>query len=183
MLAPGDRLQLKANGETITGRKLANGELVTVKAILPDGRIRLADGRILERHYREFVHGYAVTSYVSQGKTVDYVLFSDSAVKAASNDQQWYVTTSRGRKGIRIFTSDKLQLRENIVRSGRRILALELTNTTVQAIQQNPRHQSRLSMNHQNLRGFTVLNQLRLRKTSEMNSNEKQNQRSNIRVR
>ena len=27
---------------------------------------------------------YAVTTYAAQGKTVDYVLFSDSAVKAAS---------------------------------------------------------------------------------------------------
>ena len=31
-----------------------------------------------------------------------------------------------GRRGIKIFTSDKEQLRENIVRSGNRALALEL---------------------------------------------------------
>lgn len=129
-LAPGDRLQLKANSETGTGRKLANGELVTVKTVSTDGRIRLADGRILEPYHREFVRGYAVTSYASQGKTVDYVLFSDSAVKAATNDQQWYVTTSRGRKGIRIFTRERFQLRESIVRSGKRTLALELAPKT-----------------------------------------------------
>ncbi|MBU6401105.1 MAG: hypothetical protein KGS61_12355 [Verrucomicrobia bacterium] len=61
------------------------------------------------------------------GKTVDYVLFSDSAVKVATNDQQWYVTISRGRKGIRIYTPDKDQLRENVIRSGQRRLALEIT--------------------------------------------------------
>jgi hypothetical protein len=33
---------------------------------------------------------YAVTSYGSQGKTVDHVLFSDSTIKAATNAQQWY---------------------------------------------------------------------------------------------
>jgi hypothetical protein len=49
-------------------------------------------------------------SYASQGKTVDHVLFSDSAIKAATNQQQWYVTISRGRKGVTIFTSDKVQL-------------------------------------------------------------------------
>ena len=49
----------------------------------------------------------AVTSYGSQGKTVDYALFSDSAIKIAANDQQWYVPISRGRRGIRIFTPDK----------------------------------------------------------------------------
>ncbi len=127
-LAVGDRLQLKSNGTTRTGCKLANGELVTIQSMLPNGRIRLKDGRILEEHYREFVRGYAVTSYASQGKTVDYVLFSDSAVRSATNDQQWYVTTSRGKKGIRIFTQDRNQLRDGIIRSGRRALALELAS-------------------------------------------------------
>ena len=106
---------------------MANGELVTVARIDGDGRIVLHDGRTLERTYRQFVRGYAVTSYASQGKTVDYVLFADSAVQAATNRQQWYVTISRGRKGVRIFTADKEQLRENIARSGERELALDLT--------------------------------------------------------
>ena len=126
-LAVGDRLQLKTNAKTRDGRPLANGELVTVARIEGDGRIVLQDGRTLDGGYRQFVRGYAVTSYASQGKTVDYVLFSDSAVQAATSRQQWYVTISRGRKGVRIFTADKEQLRENIARSGDRELALDLT--------------------------------------------------------
>jgi hypothetical protein len=63
-----------------------------------------------------------------QGKTVDYVLFSDSAVKAATNEQQWYVTISRGRKGVKIFTADKIQLRQNIAHSGDRPLALDMAH-------------------------------------------------------
>src|SRR5690606_954732 len=51
---------------------------------------------------------------------------SDSTIKAATNAQQWYVTISRGRRGIRVFTPDKEQLRENVARSGHRPLALEL---------------------------------------------------------
>ena len=125
-LAAGDRLQLKANAQTHDGQRVANGELVTVERIEPDGRFALKDGRTLNSDYRQFVRGYAVTSYASQGKTVDYVLFSDSAVRAATNRQQWYVTISRGRKGIRIFTSDPQQLRENVARSGDRELALDL---------------------------------------------------------
>jgi conjugative relaxase-like TrwC/TraI family protein len=124
-LSPGDRLQLKANGRSVENKKLANGELVTVAAVRPDGRIVLEDGRTLDRNFRQFVRGYAVTSYASQGKSVDYVLFSDSAVKAATNNQQWYVTISRGKKGIHIFTGDKKALRENITRSGDRLLALD----------------------------------------------------------
>jgi conjugative relaxase-like TrwC/TraI family protein len=127
-LASGDRLQLKANGKTASGQQLVNGELVTVDRVLVDGRIKLRDGRVLGKDYRRFVRGFAITSYASQGKTVDYVLFSDSAVKAATNRQQWYVTISRGRRGVRIFTSDKAQLRENIVRADDRILAMDLAN-------------------------------------------------------
>ena len=40
---------------------------------------------MLDKEFREFLPGYAVTSYGSQGKTVDYVLFSDSTIKAATN--------------------------------------------------------------------------------------------------
>jgi conjugative relaxase-like TrwC/TraI family protein len=125
-LSVGDKLQLKANSRTLDGRKLANGEIVSVAKISPDGWIHLKDGRVLPPHYRQFQRGYAVTSYGSQGKTVDHVLFSDSGVRAASSAQQWYVTISRGRKSIRIFTPDKRALRNAIARSGERELALDL---------------------------------------------------------
>jgi hypothetical protein len=127
-LSPGDKLQLKANGTAGNGRKLANGEIVTVAAIKASGAIRLQDGRVLPPHYRQFLRGYAVTSYGSQGKTVDHVLFSDSAVRAASNAQQWYVTISRGRKSVQIFTPDKHELQRAITRSGERELALDLVS-------------------------------------------------------
>ena len=99
-----------------------------MKQIHADGRIALNDGRTLPKNYRQFVRGYAVTSYAAQGKNVDYVLFSDSAVKAATNEQQWYVTISRGRRGVKIFTSDKIQLRQNIAHSGDRPLALDMAH-------------------------------------------------------
>ena len=137
-VAAGERLHLKANRKLAAGARTTNGELVTVKAVRGDGGIELADGRVLEKGFREFLPGYAITSYGSQGKTVDHVLFSDSTIKAATNAQQWYVTISRGRRGIRIFTPDKIQLRENLVRSGHRPLALELAQGF------RPRHGNRL---------------------------------------
>ena len=108
------------------GSRFANGELVTVAKIKVGGEIVLADGRMLPASYRQFVRGYAVTSYGSQGKTVDHVLFADSAIRAATNAQQWYVSISRGRKSVRIFTPDKAQLRSSIARSGDRPLAMDL---------------------------------------------------------
>ena len=124
-VANGDRLNLKANRKLASGGRVTNGELVTVKSVRDDGGVELTDGRVLDKSFREFLPGYAVTSYGSQGKTVDYVLFSDSTVKPATNAQQWYVTISRARRGIRIFTPDKQQLRENVTRSGHRPLAME----------------------------------------------------------
>ncbi|MCI0537982.1 MAG: hypothetical protein L0Z50_22430 [Verrucomicrobiales bacterium] len=129
-LAHGDKLQLKANRRLSSGAAVTNGEIVIVECVHADGRIALQDGRTLDSGYREFVPGYAVTSYGSQGKTVDYVLFSDSAVRAATNSRQWYVTISRGRRGIRIFTPDKAALRENVLRSGDSALALDLVDET-----------------------------------------------------
>jgi conjugative relaxase-like TrwC/TraI family protein len=126
-LASGDKIQLKANARTADEKHLANGELVTVKRVEENGRIELEDGRILPENYRQFVRGYAITSYAAQGKTADYVIFSDAAIRAATNQKQWYVTISRGRKGIHIFTTDKQELRQNIASSGNRQLAIELT--------------------------------------------------------
>jgi ATP-dependent exoDNAse (exonuclease V) alpha subunit len=126
-----DRLQLKANGKAVGGELLANGEVVTIRKIYSSGKIGLEDGRILPADYRQFARGYAVTSYGSQGKTVDHVLLSDSAVRAATNAQQWYVTISRGRSSVQIFTPDKQQLRRAITRSGERQLALKLISSTL----------------------------------------------------
>jgi hypothetical protein len=127
-VAEKDRLHLKANRRLAAGGRVTNGELVTVKSVGANGKIKLTDGRVLDESYREFLPGYAVTSYGSQGKTVDYVLFSDSTIKAATSAEQWYVSISRGRRGIRIFTPDKEQLRENICRSGHRPLAMEFAD-------------------------------------------------------
>ena len=128
VIARGDRLQIKANQRLSCGKRLSNGEIVTVAKVTQSGVVTLSDGRVLGREFRRFVRGYAVTSYASQGKTVDYVLFSDSAVRAATNQQQWYVSISRGRKGIRIFTQDKEALHENICRCGQNELALDLAS-------------------------------------------------------
>jgi len=125
-ITQGDRLHLKANSKTLDGKRICNGELVTVSGVGTDGTVQLSDGRSLPVGYRQFGYGWAVTSYASQGKTVDHVLFSDSGVKAATNQEQWYVTISRGRKSVRVFTADKEALRQAIERSGHQELAVDI---------------------------------------------------------
>jgi ATP-dependent exoDNAse (exonuclease V) alpha subunit len=129
-IARGDRLQLKFNGKSVEGTPLNNGELVTVHRLRKSGALVVIgdDGRrkTLAPSQRLFARGYAVTSYGSQGKTVDTVIFADAASVAATSAKQWYVTISRGRKRVVVFTPDKEGLRANIQRAGERELALDL---------------------------------------------------------
>jgi len=129
-VAPGDRLQLKFNGQSKEGHAITNGELVTVRRVAADGSLMVEDDRLtvktLSPQQRLFNRGYAVTSYASQGKTVDTVLLADAACRAATNRNQWYVAISRGRKRAIVFTDSKADLRASIEQSGDRGLALEM---------------------------------------------------------
>lgn len=129
-LAQGDRLQLKLNGRSQDGHAISNGELVTVRGFDRAGGLRVedADGvaKTLAPEQFVFTRGYAVTSYASQGKTVDTVLLSDAACQAATNRNQWYVAISRARKKVLVFTEDKAELRAHIQRSGERPAAIDL---------------------------------------------------------
>ena len=129
-LSPGDRIQLKFNGRSVEGSRLNNGELVTVVRIEPDARLVVEDDKggrkTLSPEQRLFTRGYAVTSYASQGKTVDTVLLADAANRAATNQKQWYVSISRGRRRALIFTPDRAGLRANLHNPGDRDLAMSL---------------------------------------------------------
>ncbi|EIQ01352.1 hypothetical protein OpiT1DRAFT_05928, partial [Opitutaceae bacterium TAV1] len=113
------------------GGAIRTGELVTVRKVLKDGRIRVAgeDGKrkTLSAEQRMFVPGYAVTSYASQGKTVDTVLLVHANSETPVSRQQWYVDISRARANIAIYTSDKEALRMHVEQaSGTRELAMSI---------------------------------------------------------
>jgi ATP-dependent exoDNAse (exonuclease V) alpha subunit len=119
-ISPGDRLLLTGNRRE-TDFRATNGELVKVRTA-DTGRIQLEDGRTLPANYREFDHGYAITTHRSQGKTVDSVVLSGDMMK----QEQFYVAASRGRDGIIVVTSDREQLRESLGISSARPSATEL---------------------------------------------------------
>ena len=134
-VASGDRLQLKANGRSIEGSRLHNGELVTVARVESTGAVVVTGERgetkTLPPSERLFVRGYAVTSYASQGKTADTVILADAGNAAATNAQQWYVSISRGRKRIVVFTPDKEALHVNINRDANRELAADVAEERI----------------------------------------------------
>jgi conjugative relaxase-like TrwC/TraI family protein len=142
-IAKGDRLQLKFNGRSVEGISLNNGELVTVHQVRNNGALVVDDDagrrKTLAPAQRLFNRGYAVTSYASQGKTVDAVLLADAGNKSATDANQWYVSISRGRKRVVVFTSDKEGLRTAIQHAGERDLALDLRSKDTPMIDEGHR--------------------------------------------
>jgi hypothetical protein len=177
-IAPGDRLQLKANGCSVEGARLHNGELMTVARIEPTGALVVNDERgatkTLAPSQRLLVRGYAVTSYASQGKTVDSVILADSSNRAATNAKQWYVSISRRRKHVTVLTPNKATLRMNIQRSGELEPALseepkrnvsdemrgpEARQRTREIIERSRQHEfvrHRMNQQHQQTRGIRI---------------------------
>ena len=120
-VAAGDWLLLRANAPGFV-----NGERVQVKDV-GKGQIALADGRALPESYRTFTHGYAVTSHAAQGKTVDEVLVvASSRSFAAVSQEQFYVSISRARERVRIFTDDAELLGHRVKDTHTRKAAVEL---------------------------------------------------------
>jgi hypothetical protein len=121
-VSPGDWLLLQANH----GKDFINGERVQVREI-QNGRIALADGRTLPAGFNAFTHGYAVTSHSSQSKTVDEVLLvASSRSFGAVNREQFYVSISRGRERVHVFTDDTDLLARRVTDSHTRKAAVEL---------------------------------------------------------
>jgi conjugative relaxase-like TrwC/TraI family protein len=121
-VAAGDWLLLQAN----RGKEFINGERVQVREI-SGMRISLTDGRVLPAAFNTFTHGYAVTSHSSQSKTVDDVLLvASSRSFGAVNREQFYVSISRGRKRVHVFTDDAELLARRVTDSHERKAAVEL---------------------------------------------------------
>ena len=124
-LAAGDAMRITKNFRA-GGSKLRNNELCTVKAI--DGEKTLSDDRVIDS--QKALHldqGIAVTSHASQGKTVDQVIVS-APVPAFSqvNSAQFYVSMSRARPAMHLFTDSIAALREAVCRQSERRSPLEL---------------------------------------------------------
>jgi len=111
----GDRIQFTAPSQEL---KIANRDLGTVEGIGRDGmmRLRLDDERKVEFNpqlHPHVDHGYAVTSYSSQGQTAERVLVhvdTELAAKDLLNSRMAYVSISRGQFDAQIFTDNRGKL-------------------------------------------------------------------------
>jgi conjugative relaxase-like TrwC/TraI family protein len=126
----GDRVQFTAPDRQ---RHIANRELATIDQVTPGGRLRLHldSGRTVALTLKDFPHldhGYAVTSYTSQGQTADRVLVhvdTEHAPEQLVNRRLAYVALSRGRFDAQIFTDDTSRLIEALSRDVSQHVALD----------------------------------------------------------
>jgi hypothetical protein len=134
-LARGDCIRINKNGEAKVegqrkGVRVNNGDIFRVEGFTREGDIRLENGKLLPRDWVHMSLGYVDTSYSSQGKTVDRVFIAEGNESIpATNQQQWYVSASRGREMAKVYVDSKKDVRDAIARTGQRLSAAELTHT------------------------------------------------------
>jgi ATP-dependent exoDNAse (exonuclease V) alpha subunit len=127
--AEGDRVQMTAPYHE---QKLANRELGTVERIDGKGNLalRMDSGREAEFNIRQHPHldyGYAVTSHSSQGQTADRALVhvdSEQAHGQLLNSRMAYVSVSRAKFDVQIYTNDAKTLGQELSRDVTKATAL-----------------------------------------------------------
>jgi conjugative relaxase-like TrwC/TraI family protein len=139
-LAPGDKIRITQNGFTSDGKhRLNNGAVQQVKGFTKTGDLKLTNGWVVGKDYGNLAHGYCQTSHVAQSKTVDRVFVAQSAASmGASSAEQFYVSISRARDSVTVYTDDKARLAETIQSSSVRMTAHELFKLPAAAIVIDP---------------------------------------------
>ena len=123
----GDKIRITANGKTKDGKHLFNGTTYNIHGFDKEGNIKLSNGSTITKDFGHFNMGYVLTSHSSQGKTTDKVIISQSsATFRASSMEQFYVSVSRGKQAVSIYTDDKQQLKQAVMQTVERTSATEL---------------------------------------------------------
>ena len=146
----GDRIQFTAPSQEL---KIANRELGTVEGIAQDGtmRLKLDNERSMSfdpQRHPHLDHGYAVTSYSSQGQTADRVLINvdtELGAKDLLNNRMAYVSVSRGAHDAQIFTNDREKFPEalghDVSRQSAHVPAHEPEQSIAPQQEIGPRHE------------------------------------------
>jgi hypothetical protein len=131
-LAAGDWIRITQNGFTRDKQRLNNGDLKHVKGFTKDGDIKLSNGWVLPKDFGNLTHGYCLTSYSSQSKGVDCVFVAESSQSfRAADREQFYVSASRFKESLTIYTDDKRELLAAVGKSSHRPAALDLVTKEI----------------------------------------------------
>lgn len=133
-LSKGDKVKITRNGQDEKDKRLNNGMALEIVSVNKNGKIVLRNKEsktsyTLKDDFGHIAHAHCVTSHASQGKTVDEVFISQpSATFPATDMKQFYVSVSRGREVVHIYTDDKTALLDHASMLGDRQSALELVS-------------------------------------------------------
>jgi hypothetical protein len=125
-IASGEKLLVRANQKR---SGLINGQVLTVDTIESDGSINTREGLRIPAGFRQWCHGYVVTSHKSQGRTHKHVIVAAEWLDAKSA----YVACSRGKASCTIHTPDKTHLLERLPEGTRRA-ALDVLSESVKQV-------------------------------------------------
>ncbi len=103
--------------------------------------VALGDGRRVRfdtGEFRHLDHGYAVTSYSSQGETVDRVIINANTTEpdVLLNQRMSYVAVSRAREDAKVYTNSEAELGEALDRQINKQMALEALHEAKSVSQQ-----------------------------------------------
>jgi ATP-dependent exoDNAse (exonuclease V) alpha subunit len=131
-LAAGDRVRVTAGGKTKDGKhRLSNGSLLTVQGFTKRGDIIVDRGWVIDRDFGHLAHGFVVTSYSSQGATVDRLFVGMSSQSfPATNQRTAYVALTRGKEQALVFTDDRTELLKAMSRPDDPMSATQLAEST-----------------------------------------------------
>jgi hypothetical protein len=124
-LAVGEEIRFTRNGSGVNGERLVNGEGGRIKAF-EDGHICLEDGTLVPGGFGHLEYGYVTTSHKAQGRTADAVFIAENPDLGAASPEQLYVSASRARETVRIYTPDKDALLDAVSRERPAISATAL---------------------------------------------------------
>lgn len=129
-LAPGDSVRIARNGLSADGKhRLNNGSIFRIHSFDAAGNIVLDNGWTVSKDFGHLAYGYVVTSHSSQGKTVDRVFVGQGSESfPASSREQFYVSASRAREQVTVYTDRKQDLLDAVSHSDERITATDLIN-------------------------------------------------------
>jgi hypothetical protein len=112
-VSPGDKILIRTNDKRLG---LINGQVLTVSAIAPDGALQTTEGLCVPADFRQWCHGYVVTTHKVQGWTADHVVVAAERLTSKGA----YVACSRGRRSCMLHTPDKAHLIERLPEGNRR---------------------------------------------------------------
>jgi conjugative relaxase-like TrwC/TraI family protein len=114
--------QIRVTGGFREGKNVfKNNDIAEVREIT-DTELILNDGRRMRRDGARIDQGVCITSHASQCRTVDQVVVLPDGVDAKG----WYVSLSRAREGMHVYTRDKAALRQSVMYPGERKSVWEL---------------------------------------------------------